>query len=256
MEVDGVAVSSCHDQGSLKVVRVDAELFAHAEKGAGFEGLLAVFHHGAAVAVIQGAVVAAVRLVGRHLIDRTLASLIHIFCMKTTLNFDNGLIRAAKTRAAQEGETLTRLVERALRDYLQAPRSPAGRLSRRIVDQAGPAGHRGQPGRPGHALRADGRARLIAVDTNILVHAHREEAPKHGAAYARVVALAESPSRWGIPVFCIGEFVRVITHPRLFDPPYSAEEACEALTRLLASPSVYRALSGPRLSGAPGGSDP
>ena len=79
---------------------------------------------------------------------------------------------------------------------------------------------------------------MIAVDTNVLVHAHREESPKHRAAHARVVALAESPARWGIPVFCIGEFARVITHPRLFDPPYTAEEACEALTRLLASPSV------------------
>ena len=44
--------------------------------------------------------------------------------MKTTLNFDDRLIRAAKARAAQDGETLTRLVERALRDYLQSPRGP------------------------------------------------------------------------------------------------------------------------------------
>ena len=43
--------------------------------------------------------------------------------MKTTLNFDDRLIRAAKARAAREGETLTRLIERALRDYLQAPRA-------------------------------------------------------------------------------------------------------------------------------------
>ena len=86
---------------------------------------------------------------------------------------------------------------------------------------------------------------MIAVDTNILVHAHREESPKHRAAHARVVALAESPSRWAIPVFCIGEFVRVITHPRLFDPPYSAQEACEALARLLASPSVIVLCPGP-----------
>ena len=43
--------------------------------------------------------------------------------MKTTLNFDDRLIRAAKARAAQDGETLTRLVERALYDYLQAPRA-------------------------------------------------------------------------------------------------------------------------------------
>ena len=40
--------------------------------------------------------------------------------MKTTLNFDDRLIRTAKIHAAQQGKTLTRLIERALRDYLQA----------------------------------------------------------------------------------------------------------------------------------------
>lgn len=52
--------------------------------------------------------------------------------MKTTLNFDDRLIRTAKMRAAEEGETLTRLIERALRDYLQAG-----------------------AGNPGHAFRVD-----------------------------------------------------------------------------------------------------
>ena len=86
---------------------------------------------------------------------------------------------------------------------------------------------------------------MIAVDTNVLVHVHRQDSPKHDAAHTRVVALAESPSRWAIPVFCIGEFVRVITHPRLFHAPHSAEEACEALSRLLASPSVTVLCPGP-----------
>ena len=79
---------------------------------------------------------------------------------------------------------------------------------------------------------------MIAVDTNLLVHAHRRESRKHAPAYARLVELAQSPARWGIPVFCIGEFLRVITHPRLFDPPHSAREACQAMERLLASPSL------------------
>ena len=43
------------------------------------------------------------------------------FCMKTTLNFDDRLIRAAKARAAEDGESLTKLIERALRDYLETP---------------------------------------------------------------------------------------------------------------------------------------
>ena len=46
-------------------------------------------------------------------------------------------------------------------------------------------------------------------------------------------------------MFYIGEFVRVITHPRQFDPPHSAEEACEALSRLLASPSASILNPGP-----------
>jgi len=53
-----------------------------------------------------------------------------------------------------------------------------------------------------------------------------------------VVMLAEGHDLWGIPVFCLTEFVRVVTHPRLFDPPYGADEACEALERLLEAPTV------------------
>ena len=51
---------------------------------------------------------------------------------------------------------------------------------------------------------------MIAVDTNILVYAHRAELPKHAAALARLTALAESPEVWAIPVFCLGELARVI----------------------------------------------
>jgi hypothetical protein len=60
------------------------------------------------------------------------------------------------------------------------------------------------------------------------------------------VELAEGDALWGIPVFCLGEFLRVITHPRLFDPPHRVDEACEALERLLASPSVRVLHSGER----------
>lgn len=79
---------------------------------------------------------------------------------------------------------------------------------------------------------------MIAVDTNILVYAHREELPQHAAARARLTALAEGDAPWAIPVFCLGEFIRVVTHPRLFDPPHTIAEACGALDRVLASPTV------------------
>jgi toxin-antitoxin system PIN domain toxin len=79
---------------------------------------------------------------------------------------------------------------------------------------------------------------LIAVDTNVLVYAHREEVPQHRKARRRLIELAEGHARWAIPVFCLGEFLRVISHPRLFDPPFSVAEAVDALARVLGSPSL------------------
>ncbi len=79
---------------------------------------------------------------------------------------------------------------------------------------------------------------MIAVDTNILVYAHREELRQHGRALARLRELAEGDARWGVPVFCLGEFVRVVTHPGVFHPPSTLDEATGALDALLASPSL------------------
>jgi hypothetical protein len=79
---------------------------------------------------------------------------------------------------------------------------------------------------------------VIAVDTNILVYAHRVEAPKHRLALARLEKLAGGGVPFGIPVFCLGEFVRVVTHRRVFDPPSTLEQALGALRALLISPSA------------------
>ena len=84
---------------------------------------------------------------------------------------------------------------------------------------------------------------MIAVDTNVLVHAHRRKSPKYHAASRRVIALAEGADR--LPVFCLAEFLRVVTHRRILDP-LSPVRACEAMQRLLASPSVELLLPGPR----------
>jgi uncharacterized protein len=87
---------------------------------------------------------------------------------------------------------------------------------------------------------------VIAVDTNVLVSAHREELPQHRRARTRLIELAEGPARWALPVFCLGEFLRVVTHPRLFDPPFSVVEACQALDRVLSSPSLVVLTPGDR----------
>jgi len=47
-----------------------------------------------------------------------------LFCMRTTLNLDDRLMKAVKQRAVAEGTTMTRIVERALRETLERSRQP------------------------------------------------------------------------------------------------------------------------------------
>ncbi|MBY0276872.1 PIN domain-containing protein [Candidatus Binatia bacterium] len=68
---------------------------------------------------------------------------------------------------------------------------------------------------------------MIAVDTNVLVYAHRRDAPWHAAATRRLAELATHP--WAIPWPCVHEFVAVVTHPRIFDPPSALEDALLAV---------------------------
>ena len=78
---------------------------------------------------------------------------------------------------------------------------------------------------------------MIAVDTNVLIYAHRAEMELHQAAKERLVTLAEGDEPWALPVFCITEFLRVVTHTRVFNPPSTVSEALAFIKDVLASPS-------------------
>ena len=60
---------------------------------------------------------------------------------------------------------------------------------------------------------------MIAVDTNILVHAHRNDSPWHESARTAVAALAESQSPWAIPWPCVHEFLSVVSNVKIMQPP-------------------------------------
>ena len=68
---------------------------------------------------------------------------------------------------------------------------------------------------------------MIAVDTNILLYAHRADSPWHEAADACLASLAESRSPWAIPWPCVHEFLAIATHPRIYDPPSTVADAIE-----------------------------
>ena len=87
---------------------------------------------------------------------------------------------------------------------------------------------------------------MIAVDSNILVYARREETPHHAAARALLRRLAEGTEPWGLPWPCVYEFLRVVTHPRVFDPPTDLETALEDIESLFQSPSLHLMGEGPK----------
>jgi uncharacterized protein len=79
---------------------------------------------------------------------------------------------------------------------------------------------------------------LIAVDTNVLLYAHRRDSSWHRAAAARVRELAENERPWAIPWPCIHEFLAIATHPRIFDPPSSLEAALAQVHAWLEAPTL------------------
>lgn len=79
---------------------------------------------------------------------------------------------------------------------------------------------------------------MIAIDTNILVYAHREDARFHETAYRRIAELAEGHANWAIPWPCLHEFIAIVTHPRIYAPPTPLHDALGQVAAWLESPSL------------------
>jgi toxin-antitoxin system PIN domain toxin len=86
---------------------------------------------------------------------------------------------------------------------------------------------------------------VIAVDTNLLIYAHREESSWHTPALERIRALAEGRAPWAIPWPCLHEFLAIVTHPRIYAPPTPLEAALDQVDAWLESPSLALLGEGP-----------
>lgn len=73
---------------------------------------------------------------------------------------------------------------------------------------------------------------MIAVDTNILVYAHRADSPFHDRARSAIESLAAGARAWAIPWPCAHEFFAVVTHPRIYKTATPAETAFAQLRAL------------------------
>ena len=90
------------------------------------------------------------------------------------------------------------------------------------------------------------RPPMRAVDTNVLVFAEILNSRHHAKAKALLKELGEGNRPWAIPWPCVYEFLRVVTHPKVFHPPVPLDRALSDLDKILESPSMRLLMETPR----------
>lgn len=86
---------------------------------------------------------------------------------------------------------------------------------------------------------------MIAVDTNLLVWAHRSDVEWHERASRAIAELIDRRQRWAIPWPCVHEFYRVVTDPRIFQRASDPAQALGMLRAWSQSPELGLIGEGP-----------
>lgn len=76
---------------------------------------------------------------------------------------------------------------------------------------------------------------MIAIDTNILVYAHRRDSPYHEAALQQLNELGRGAEPWAVPWPCVHEFLAVVTSQRLFENPTPLDVALDQVQEFAAA---------------------
>ena len=87
-------------------------------------------------------------------------------------------------------------------------------------------------------------------DVNVLIYAHREDAPEHERYAAWLQALTASDEPFALSDVVFAGFLRIVTNPRIFDPPTPMETALAFCQRLMALASRLAHHVGPPTLGA------
>jgi len=77
-----------------------------------------------------------------------------------------------------------------------------------------------------------------AIDTNVLVYAEITSSARHQQALRVLGDLSSGDLPWALPWPCVYEFLRIVTHPRVYHPPVPLALALADLRAILASPSL------------------
>jgi len=79
---------------------------------------------------------------------------------------------------------------------------------------------------------------MVLVDTNVLVYAVNSDSPCHQKCRSWLEAQRTRPDAWYSTWQTLYEFLRVTTHPKVLQKPWSIGNAWSFISALLASPGL------------------
>jgi toxin-antitoxin system PIN domain toxin len=87
---------------------------------------------------------------------------------------------------------------------------------------------------------------MILIDVNVLVYAHRADSPRHAAYRKWLEELINSDQAYGFSDHVLSSFIRIVTHPRIFNPPSDLDSAFAFTQVIRTQPNAIPITPGPR----------
>ncbi len=87
---------------------------------------------------------------------------------------------------------------------------------------------------------------MILTDVNVLVYAHRADAPDHAAFRQWLEDLINGDQAYGVSDLVLSGFLRVVTHPRICNPPSDLASALAFVQVIRSQPNAVLVAPGPR----------
>ena len=87
---------------------------------------------------------------------------------------------------------------------------------------------------------------MLLPDVNVLIYAHVEDSISDHADYAAwITHLATGPEPFALSVQVLSGFIRVVTNPRVFDPPSTLDQSFAFVSALVERPTARIVGPGP-----------
>lgn len=87
---------------------------------------------------------------------------------------------------------------------------------------------------------------MVLPDVNVLVYAHREDSVHHRDCLAWLEATLAGEARYAVSELVLSSFIRVVTHPKVFNAPSSLHDALMFAEQVREQPNAFLVEPGER----------